>query len=575
LKYSTYVSMLSRVEIFAGAGDDFLEALIPNLKAQVVVPGDSVIKAGNIGYEMYFVMDGQLEVVDQWGKVVDQIGRGHIFGEVALLMSRPRTASIRALDWCTLLMLTREDLENTLEHFPEVAHKIRTIATQRAQTRTFQTVQMQRSLTQTQTNPQDAEDFSARVGLLVSREPSDEDPDAPHPTIDVDVIPEDAQSDAGSSWQHYTTPPSTHPDALPSTDFPSPRSRSSSPPQDSSHKPRRRRPALDLVSPGVAEPSVAPHDSTSSRKKFMKHTGPSRWPSGSKTPKNAGKTPRSNSSTGLWSLPSRSLASSPGSVVSEAWTGHHDVSSPSHTANNMDDNPATPVSTSGFESDEMGARGHGSQRGSQGEPPRAGATTNHSHSTLGRKTVAFDCRVGDGVGDASVNDDNVSLLPDPIDAIPRQGSLPTVTTHLHDEQRVVNSSSEADNNITGGTASTERSHRPAGLMPNAPATNQPFPMPSPMHRGQSGVGDLTKQTPLTSLADRILMAARAPHHPKHELAGTYRGPTPGGANPLLLRKTTDIDQSTSVRAETHAFWKNIGAPRVRIVNENGRYRLEK
>ena len=54
--------------------------------------------------------------------------RAHFFGEIALLLSMPRTASIRARGYCDLYSLDKETFERILGRYPSFAETIRELA---------------------------------------------------------------------------------------------------------------------------------------------------------------------------------------------------------------------------------------------------------------------------------------------------------------------------------------------------------------------------------------------------------------------------------------------------------------
>jgi CRP-like cAMP-binding protein len=72
-----------------------IEQLGAGLTHAEFAPSQTVFEQGDHGDRFYVVESGGAEVV-RGGRVVDTLGRGEGFGEIALLNDEPRTATIRA-----------------------------------------------------------------------------------------------------------------------------------------------------------------------------------------------------------------------------------------------------------------------------------------------------------------------------------------------------------------------------------------------------------------------------------------------------------------------------------------------
>ncbi len=59
------------------------------------VPGETIMRQGDVGDSFYAISSGQVDVVKD-ERLVNTIGRGSYFGEIALLMEVPRTATVTA-----------------------------------------------------------------------------------------------------------------------------------------------------------------------------------------------------------------------------------------------------------------------------------------------------------------------------------------------------------------------------------------------------------------------------------------------------------------------------------------------
>ena len=124
--------ILDRVPFLRGASEPFLRELVRHLRPAVFTPGELVLRRGDLGHRIYFIRRGEVEVLaqDERTRVVT-LGDGDYFGELALLTHQPRSASIRALDYCDLYTLDREHFEEVLAQFPEFAAEIRHTAAAR------------------------------------------------------------------------------------------------------------------------------------------------------------------------------------------------------------------------------------------------------------------------------------------------------------------------------------------------------------------------------------------------------------------------------------------------------------
>ncbi len=77
--------------------------------------GTLLIKEGESGDSAYLIVSGRCRVFRGANDPTTSariLGPGEIFGELAVLLDSPRTASVEALDACTVLVIDRETLES-------------------------------------------------------------------------------------------------------------------------------------------------------------------------------------------------------------------------------------------------------------------------------------------------------------------------------------------------------------------------------------------------------------------------------------------------------------------------------
>jgi CRP-like cAMP-binding protein len=111
----------------------FLSQVSMALQPQAVSAGETIIQRGAAGAEMYLICRGEVEVLDGQGAMKDVMREGDCFGEVALLLSEPRTATVRARTACDLFVLGRVDFSRILRDHQQFAQAIEQIARERYQ----------------------------------------------------------------------------------------------------------------------------------------------------------------------------------------------------------------------------------------------------------------------------------------------------------------------------------------------------------------------------------------------------------------------------------------------------------
>jgi CRP-like cAMP-binding protein len=77
-----------------------------------------IMKEGQAGVLMYVVLEGRVAVTIQ-GKLVERVGPGGVFGEMALVERTPRLASAVAETGCTLLAINRNTFLNLVRASPD------------------------------------------------------------------------------------------------------------------------------------------------------------------------------------------------------------------------------------------------------------------------------------------------------------------------------------------------------------------------------------------------------------------------------------------------------------------------
>ena len=105
---------LTRVGLLAGLPGEHLSQLAARLEREEVAPGAMVVREGDLGERFYIVLSGMLNVSQEGLGERRLLRPGDSFGEVALAMGIPRTASVRAVTPAVVASCDQETFDELL-----------------------------------------------------------------------------------------------------------------------------------------------------------------------------------------------------------------------------------------------------------------------------------------------------------------------------------------------------------------------------------------------------------------------------------------------------------------------------
>ena len=124
---------LTSLSLLEGASAAELDAVAELMWCRNAVPGEVLASEGAPGDTFGLVLDGKVSVTrtsPAGDRTLDEVGRGSILGELAVLRHQPRTATLTAIDTVKLAVGDREALELLL-HIPAVYERVRRLASAR------------------------------------------------------------------------------------------------------------------------------------------------------------------------------------------------------------------------------------------------------------------------------------------------------------------------------------------------------------------------------------------------------------------------------------------------------------
>jgi CRP-like cAMP-binding protein len=119
------LTSISKMKIFSGVHVAKLMRIVKLIKGTRVPAKRAVITRGAPGEAFYIVLEGDCEVVQQdengVESVIATLPSGECFGEMALITGEPASATVRAREDATVLILSKENFNAMLAIAPEIA----------------------------------------------------------------------------------------------------------------------------------------------------------------------------------------------------------------------------------------------------------------------------------------------------------------------------------------------------------------------------------------------------------------------------------------------------------------------
>src|SRR6185295_11979802 len=124
------VLFLKSIDLFRALPSEELAQIAEIAEEQPLLAGDRVFAQGEPGDALYLIVEGKVKV-HQGDKELVRLGVRDVFGEMAVLDSEPRSASVTAVEDAVLLKIGRDDFRDILGERPEIAMGVMKVLTRR------------------------------------------------------------------------------------------------------------------------------------------------------------------------------------------------------------------------------------------------------------------------------------------------------------------------------------------------------------------------------------------------------------------------------------------------------------
>lgn len=128
IRHTISATALRTIPMFQGLEAEKLEAVAKCAGLRRVTRGTTVVQAGGLIDNVYFVLNGSLKVLvsDEDGRevILTMLGQGDVFGEVGVVDAEPRSATVTAVAPSDLVVISQADFRQILADNFEICLRI-------------------------------------------------------------------------------------------------------------------------------------------------------------------------------------------------------------------------------------------------------------------------------------------------------------------------------------------------------------------------------------------------------------------------------------------------------------------
>jgi len=124
-------SILRGLDVFKTLAEEDLLNLAELVEVREYPSGFPIIHKGDPGMHIYVIYTGQVDVLDDAGRVKAKLGSGQIFGETSILSGDPVSSTVRTCQTCQIVQLSYKNFRHIMPQFPALQEFIYKLLVQR------------------------------------------------------------------------------------------------------------------------------------------------------------------------------------------------------------------------------------------------------------------------------------------------------------------------------------------------------------------------------------------------------------------------------------------------------------
>ena len=123
--------LLSNFSIFQSLDKNDIKDVVSFLRVKKYPRDSLVLKKGAPAQNLYIIISGVADVLDEEGVRLSRLGRGDVFGEMSLIGDQPVGATVKVVKAATIIFIKGRDFKHILNKFPSIQMYLAKLLAQR------------------------------------------------------------------------------------------------------------------------------------------------------------------------------------------------------------------------------------------------------------------------------------------------------------------------------------------------------------------------------------------------------------------------------------------------------------
>ena len=119
-KIDMIAGMLHNFSIFQSLDKHNLKNLVAYLKVKRCAPNEIILRKGEPAQNLYIILAGTVDVLDEDGGRISTLKMGDVFGEMSLISGDPVGATIKVVEPAIIMYIRGRDFKHVLNKFPSI-----------------------------------------------------------------------------------------------------------------------------------------------------------------------------------------------------------------------------------------------------------------------------------------------------------------------------------------------------------------------------------------------------------------------------------------------------------------------